>query len=233
MRGKFVFGLTDDGLKERLLRESDLSLEHAVALAQWSELSKIQVKAMASRSTHAFNCDELQQNKYPQPRLSPCGQCGKRHKPRHCPAYGQQCSACHKLHHFAAMCRNKLSTPNSLPQGVKGHSSPAHSDISSENESTLLIDPLKVHDLTHHSAWLSTVATTNGNITCKLDTDAEASVLPISAYNQLPVKPQLKSTNINLSACGGTTINPIGTCPLQCQGKDQQHIMSSLLTLIV
>ena len=33
-RDKFVFGLIDDGLQECLLRESDLSLEHAVALAQ-------------------------------------------------------------------------------------------------------------------------------------------------------------------------------------------------------
>ena len=229
-RDKFVFGLIDDGLQERLLRESDLSLERAVALAQRSESSKIQVKAMASRSTQAFNCDEIQQKKYPHPRLSPCGRCGKHHKPRHCPAYGQQCSACHKLHHFAIMCRNKPSALNPLPQEpkkrihtVEGHSSPPHSDISSENESTLLIDPLKVHDLTQHSAWLSTVATTNGNITCKLDTGAEASVLPISAYNQLPVKPQLKSTNINLSAYGGSTITPIGTCLLQCQGKDQHH----------
>ena len=119
MRGKFVFGLTDDGLKERLLRESDLSLEHAVALAQWSESSKIQVKAMASRSTHAFNCDELQQNKYPQPRLSPCGQCGKRHKPRHCPAYGQQCSACHKLHHLPQCAETNWVLPTPCLKNLK------------------------------------------------------------------------------------------------------------------
>ena len=162
--------------------------------------------------------------------MLPCGRCGKHHKPRHCPAYGQQCSACHKLHHFATVCRSKQSVPKALPQEPKkrihtvaGHSSPARSDASSDNESTLLFDPLKVHDLTQHSAWLSTLTTTNGNITCKLDTGAEASVLPTSVYNQLPIKPQLKPTNINLSAYGGATINPIGTCLLQCQSKDQHH----------
>ena len=64
---KFVFGLIDDGLQECLPHESDLSLERAVALAQQSESSKIQVKAMASRITQAFNCDEIQQKKYPHP----------------------------------------------------------------------------------------------------------------------------------------------------------------------
>ena len=48
---KFIFGLFDDGVKERLLRETDLTLERAVALAQRSEASKSQVKAMSS-NTH-------------------------------------------------------------------------------------------------------------------------------------------------------------------------------------
>ena len=45
-RDKFVFGLIDDGLKECLLRETELTLERAVALAQCSEASKVQAKAM-------------------------------------------------------------------------------------------------------------------------------------------------------------------------------------------
>ena len=36
-----------------------------------------------------------------------CKQCGRQHRPRECPAYGQECSYCHKLNHFARMCRNK------------------------------------------------------------------------------------------------------------------------------
>ena len=48
---KFIFGLIDDGVKERLLRETDLTLERAVALPQRSEASKSQVKAMSS-NTH-------------------------------------------------------------------------------------------------------------------------------------------------------------------------------------
>lgn len=77
--------------------------------------------------------------------------------------------------------------------------------------------------MVQHSAWLSTVTTTNGNVTCKLDTGAEASVLPISAYNKLLIKQSLKPTDIKLSAYGGSSINPIGTCLLQCSNKGKPH----------
>ena len=46
MRDKFVFSLIDDGLKEHLLCGTDLTLERAVALAQRSKASKVQVKAV-------------------------------------------------------------------------------------------------------------------------------------------------------------------------------------------
>ena len=46
IRDKFVFGLADDGLKERLLREVDVSLTKAVETAQQAESSKRRVKEM-------------------------------------------------------------------------------------------------------------------------------------------------------------------------------------------
>ena len=49
-RDKFVFGLIDDNLKERLLREPNLDLNKAVDIAQHSESSKQQVKEMAARA---------------------------------------------------------------------------------------------------------------------------------------------------------------------------------------
>ena len=128
------------------------------------------------------------------------------------------------------MCRNKPSVAKSLPLDAKkkvfvvtDQNPPTHSDASSENETTLLIDPLEVHDLVQHSPWLSTLVTTLDNITCKLDTGAEANVLPVSNYNKLLNRPPLKPTDIKLTAYGGSSINPIGTCILQCSSKDKSH----------
>ena len=50
-RDKFVFGLIDDNLKERLLRKPNLDLIRTSEVLQRSEASKLQVKEMGARST--------------------------------------------------------------------------------------------------------------------------------------------------------------------------------------
>ena len=49
-RDKFVFGLIDDRLKERLLREENLDLATAVGQTQQAESSKRQIKEMSTHS---------------------------------------------------------------------------------------------------------------------------------------------------------------------------------------
>ena len=70
----FVFGLTDDNLKERLLRTNCPT--NVSAIQQNKQISSLQG-------------------------VIQCKQCGRQHKPRECPVYSQHCSYCHKLNHFA------------------------------------------------------------------------------------------------------------------------------------
>ena len=89
-RDKFVFGLIDNVLKERLLCEVDLTLECAVSLAQRSESSKLQAKEMSVQIKPTLDCDEITQSQKSDTTnvLYMCGQCGGRHRPKECPAYG-------------------------------------------------------------------------------------------------------------------------------------------------
>ena len=82
----------------------------------------------------------------------------------------------------------------------------------------VIVDPLQIDSLVEHAAWLSKLTTPNGYITCKLDTGAEASVLPMISLNKLHIRPLLQPTHTTLAAYGGSTIKPIGTCKLQCDG---------------
>ena len=52
-----------------------------------------------------------------------CEQCGYKHRPKECPAFGQQCSICHKLHHFAKVCRNKRLTVSKNRQTINSKAS--------------------------------------------------------------------------------------------------------------
>jgi len=87
----------------------------------------------------------------------------------------------------------------------------------SDSEPLLVTDALKVHGISE-SMWLSTITILGNKITFKLDTGAEASVLPLKVYKCLKDKPVLENTT-KLSAYGGSVLTPVGTCVLECKGK--------------
>ena len=92
--------------------------------------------------------------------------------------------------------------------------SESESETSDEGSTSLFIDPLRIEGIAKQSAWLSTVTTGCGNVTFKLDTGAEASVIPAQIFGQLLNTPELKATKMKLTAYGGTAIRSIGTCAL-------------------
>ena len=94
---------------------------------------------------------------------------------------------------------------------------------SQEEGENLLVDPLKIDGIVQHITWMSKLLTPNGDITCKLDTGAEANVLPATAFNKLTVRPPLHPTTTRLTAYGGSLINPIGMCDLQCDINDNSQ----------
>ena len=239
-RNKFVFRLIDDNLKERLLREPNLDLNRVVEIAQRGESSKQQVKEMAA----CTNVSVLQRNKEkpllqdtpPDKSGTPCGQCGRQHRPRECPAYGQKCSYCHNLNHFTRMCRHKQPVQRARRQQIVDTQSKSRANYrvheveqsdtsfnaSAAESPDLFIEPIQVEGVKKSSAWFADVSTSGGKLTFKLDTGAEVSVLPLQIYDKLQSKPLLKSTNMKLTTYGGSSIKLNGTCRLTCsnQAKD-------------
>ena len=92
--------------------------------------------------------------------------------------------------------------------------SKTHSQIQNDDNYTLGMDPLRIDGLEKPMQWLSTVKTQSGKVTFKLDTGAEANVIPVEVFNQLTNTPTVQPTKTKL-AYGGTTIRPLGTCTLQ------------------
>ena len=160
-------------------------MEKLVTLAQRTESSRQQVKEMTSH-VKAADAEFL------------CRQCGYKHRPRECPAYGQQCTACHKLHHFAKVCHSKQlinvnKNKSSNPSNSKRKVHTVHKDDTSsdkDSEPQVFIQALHVHNITG-SSWFSTIHTESRKITFKLDTGAEASVLPMKEYKKLKNQPMI------------------------------------------
>ena len=88
----------------------------------------------------------------------------------------------------------------------------------------LFIDSLEINGLKKSTAWFTDLNTSGGQISVKLDTGAEVSVLPSKIYQDLDPKPPLKSTGMTLSAYGGMAIQPSGICMLSCDTPASDNI---------
>ena len=119
LRDRIVFRVADTRVKERLLRESDLTLTKALDICHAAEASKVQLKTMSGEAkkghdVHAIgkgkrksrdkpsnfqqrsnNYKQQQkveaQGRSQQSQIKDCQYCGKTHPPRKCPRYGASC----------------------------------------------------------------------------------------------------------------------------------------------
>lgn len=114
VKDRIVCGILDNGLKERLLREQDLTLDKAVNMCRAAETTRAQAKELCrdETSVHAIKREEhhtqrLTKQKQAKERNqnTTCGKCGFIHKPKNCPAYGKSCNNCGKNNHFSKCCK--------------------------------------------------------------------------------------------------------------------------------
>ena len=120
IRDKIVFSMDDQRLKERLLREPNLTLEKAIDTCRAAVAARAQIEAMSAatqeRSVHAVH--KKKQDSQPRYKgsqqsfqhtqssghVNTCIKCGISHQPKQCPAYGVSCHICGKQNHYAKMC---------------------------------------------------------------------------------------------------------------------------------
>ena len=116
--------------------------------------------------------------------------------------------------------RNSLTAGRKVQEIEQSENVP---NLSSADSQDLFIDPLQVDGLNKSQSWFANISTSGGQLYCKLDTGAEVSVLPVKLYEKLQPKPSLKQTSMKLTAYGGTSIQPIGSCQLTCTAPDSAN----------
>lgn len=123
IRDHIVFTCLDARLKERLLREIDLTLAKATALCRAAEAAREQIKTLSStdyrpvQATSTSNVHAVQHQGKPKnshnnssrvtasnqaPRT--CRNCGQSHRAGECRARNSTCRACGKLGHYENYC---------------------------------------------------------------------------------------------------------------------------------
>lgn len=101
LRDKLVTGCNDATLRERLLRENNVTLSKALSIAHAAEATKKQMQEINAKQIDFVKRDNTQRMN----QSMICSRCGLRHLPKQCPAFGKQCLACKSSGHFARYCR--------------------------------------------------------------------------------------------------------------------------------
>ncbi|KAL6455308.1 hypothetical protein MHYP_G00362590 [Metynnis hypsauchen] len=192
IRDRLVVGLLDKGLSERMQLDAELTLEKAVRMARQSEEVKKQqaslrgdIRAQASdvksvdrvrtlrnsrnalnKSQHVNKPHSAQSSKRKSSQ-SQCHKCGSSpsHSTRDCPANEAKCHACGKKGHYGRVCR----------------ASKAVHEVKGEEEDAVFLGCIT----TEGDPWRVNIKVHNSNVTFKIDTGADVTVLPQSDFQKI------------------------------------------------
>jgi len=240
---RIVSGISSRTVRERLLRESQLSLKRAVEICRVAELSKEQLKLFGSeanvsqvkhrasnRPQHKGSADKPQETKKFTQRQQDntravCGNCGSNHPKGQCPAFGKKCNKCKRLNHYAKMCRSSKNV-NSIQQDEGNED---HLFLESVSVTVESIDRNRQSETEHVKLTLN-----NQEICLKLDTGAEVNVIPYSAYRKIAEtsKIDLRKPKARLSAYNGEDIPVKAVCTLQSKHKGITRNLEFFITSI-
>uniref|UniRef100_A0A1A8IVJ0 Peptidase A2 domain-containing protein n=1 Tax=Nothobranchius kuhntae TaxID=321403 RepID=A0A1A8IVJ0_NOTKU len=233
IRDKLVFSINDSRLKERLLHDKDLTLNKAIEICRSAEAAKTQIQAMQLNPVvQDASVDTLKKTPHNlrpgQGRIKAsnkqtvCTKCGIKHEPRKCPAYGEACLKCKKKNHFSKLCRSNIDKDKPYTKTKMVNNLEADTD-------TLYIGVVS-SDKNETNCWKETVTIRKVPIVFKLDTGADANVLPMQVYHKIPGPVQLRSTKTVLIAFGGARISAEGIVSLECVTSKGSAVLDFLVS---
>ncbi|KAL9951249.1 hypothetical protein ACROYT_G043882 [Oculina patagonica] len=120
--------------------------------------------------------------KPPRPKLPfNCSKCGTKHLPKSCPAFGKLCLVCKGKDHFARVCPQMKSPVHVVTPSDQGAIGGVELEVQSDNGGQeLFIGTVTSAPPVEDSAWFTNLRVGGTPIKFKLDTGAEANVLPPS-----------------------------------------------------
>ncbi|XP_064641934.1 uncharacterized protein K02A2.6-like [Lineus longissimus] len=162
-----------------------------------------------------------------------CGNCGRQHLPKQCPAYGKSCRGCGKKNHYERFCR---STKRSH-QGKFGKSVHAVCQYDEEDDDNLqqfeqlfigtVNSKPKSSDMHDNEAQWHVqlpIGPKRDKMLFKIDTGAQANVIPYYMFRKIRKAPALSQVrNVKLSTYDGSEIKVRGKCSLTCTHKNRDY----------
>ena len=149
VKDMIICGVTDNKLRERMLREADLDLPKAIKLGLAAEETQKHVKDLES-STRVITVNKINRAENTQKEIvNNCKYCSYDHPRGKCPAYGKTCKACNKRNHFSRCCMSKKAAAvvkrNSRTDESPSDRSSAQLNTSDSSSEEFYIDTIQAH----------------------------------------------------------------------------------------
>lgn len=230
IRDRFVHGLRDSKVRERLLRAKELTADQAYEMVQASEATAEQVQVMSGDQAV---CAVKAQGGYRQGRQgrggnasyrtatkprtnyssTECKYCPYEHGPRSCPAYGKECRKCGKKNHFQSKCQQRY---------VKL----AQAECDDENEYS--VGTLTVYSVGHKRRAMITLDVGDDKVAVpfQIDSGADCCVLPREEYVRVTGDSslaKLRPVKTVIVTYTGTRETALGQCKLLVTRKGVKH----------
>ena len=230
-----IIGIRDKRIQEKLLRVNDITLEQVLDNCRAFEASKIQTKflqkADSNSSQHTadhsgININQVKTSQNKDDHIHKCKFCSGSHPRGSCPAYSRTCNKCFKKGHFAKCCTTHAQKPhqkkpsyNRSPHHKKGNKKVDVLTNEPESSDEFFIGTIDSSESTNE--WNINLITNGTQINYKIDSGAQANILPYTYYQRLKNRPKLHKSNSKLSAYSGAQIKVVGKCVAFVQHKEQ------------
>ena len=235
IQDRIICGMQDSHVRERLLRQVDLTLDKTLSICRAAEQTRKQVQEMGNsdekiavdfmknsgakskiqknKPKQSFTgqkkpLSQNQKQKSSQQSKNPCSRCGNFHGQGQCPAVGQLCRKCGKRNHFSKCCKTPTSKVNELR----------------ENENTqFVVDSIENES---EREWKVQIEVNQTQVQFKIDTGAQISTLSETEFQKLKPKPKLHPVKTNLRGYSGNPIPSKGKCYTEVKYKGITHNMA-------
>ena len=223
VRDRLVCGISSAKVREKLLQAgSNLTLSQAITIVRTHVETQVQLRTMSQPDTcgsqayqetcikHEVDFVRRAKKSNHAPSVRQCYFCGGDYSPSHkCPAKGKICSNCEKPNHFAKVCKSSKKVVNVINQR---HQTNEHQPDSNDE---LFIDTINMNK-GDDQPYVKLIINEHISITFKIDTGAQANIIPETFFNTLKPRPKVNKTLQILTNFGGQKIPTLGVCSLNC-----------------
>ncbi|XP_063961269.1 uncharacterized protein K02A2.6-like [Lytechinus pictus] len=243
LRDRFVCGLADERIQNKLLNTQDLDFDKACQIALSMEMASINARELRSvhnagsvnsQKSYTRKAKPTSRGGKPKPsnaeskKHGNCYRCNSRnHPPQECPFKGSQCFKCEMKGHIAKACKSNRGK-SSVPSKGKSRRSGGNAEVHALDETDDLENSMQ-HNLNLYCVYATDsinkfeteVVINKKSLTMRIDTQADCSIMSKDTYERNFSDVPLRPNSLELRTYSGQQLDLCGEfeCEVTYEGN--------------